>query len=331
MATFLRNTQEELISMKKNVFDQCLARKLKCKDGSKLLSMHKNAFSRLKRRYIEHGEDVLVPKKPGPKTDSPPVNKTPADIEDLILALARDNKFLGPVGLAEKLLDDFHITISATTVWRILKRNKVRYHREYVNIPKRKPQLYCLDEPGAEVQLDACYPFGRSRKIICFDAIDDCSRHAFSKIYSSTENTAVAINFVNELIAKVPYKIQVIKIDNRLSKDFDRHCETLGIKVSRNNPYTPTQNGKVERYHRTLKEKLFWSFLSFNHSVENLNYRLRLWLGFYNGQRRHGGYGMERMTPNAKIASILDKNIINNYFFGSYPQKVTLTLQQYIY
>jgi transposase InsO family protein len=315
--------------MKKNILDQFLDKTLSRKDAAKLLNMAPTAFSRLKRGYVEQGVNFLVPKKPGPKANSPPTNKTPKVIEDLVVNLAYDNRFLGPAPLAEKLFDDYGIVIDSVTVWRILKRRHVRYGQEYIKIPKAKPQLYSLDEPGIEVQMDGCYPFGRSRKIICFDAVDDCSRHAFSKIYHGTENTDIAIRFVNELVAKSPYIIQTIKIDNKLGKRFTKHCESLGIMVVRIDPYQPQQNGKVERYHRTLNEMLFWSVLSIHDDVETLNYKLTLWLAYYNRQRRHGGYGMNRMTPNAKIASILAKNLTNNYFGCSYPQNVTGTLQQY--
>lgn len=59
----LRNTQEELIAMKKNILDACVSRQMKCIDGAKHLSMHPKAFSRLKSNYVKYGEDILVPKK----------------------------------------------------------------------------------------------------------------------------------------------------------------------------------------------------------------------------------------------------------------------------
>ena len=137
--------------------------------------MHPKAFSRLKRNYLEYGMDALIPKKPGPKKGNA-LNKTADDVEDLVVELAINHKSWGPILLSEALLDLFDIKIHQSTVWRLLKRKKVRYGYKYNRIPKPKPQLYCLDEPGIEVQLDGCYPFGRGRKIVCFDAIDDCSR-----------------------------------------------------------------------------------------------------------------------------------------------------------
>ncbi|MFH0988071.1 MAG: hypothetical protein V1763_01730, partial [Parcubacteria group bacterium] len=59
-------------------------------------------------------------------------------------------------------------------------------------------------------------------------------------------------------------------------------------------------------------------------SKEVIDYRLQQWLAYYNEQRRHGGYGMNRLTPIQKLVSVLfnSLNIIPR-------EKVTLTLQSY--
>ena len=328
MTSILRNTQGELIAMKKAVLDSCIGKEMKCKDGAKLLQMHPNAFSRLKRHYLERGYQVLIPAKPGPKNHQAP-NKTPEHIEAMVVKLGFEHSDFGPVPLAEALDDLYQVRLDPVTVWRILKRKRVRYTEQYQRIERTKPKLYCLDEPGAELQLDGSYPFGRARKIICFDAIDDCSRRAHSKLYEGTETTERAIDFVKELIEVSPFIIQQIRIDNRLGMRFDQYCENLDIKVVRNDPYEPTQNGKVERYHKTVKYKLFWMCFRYQDNLESLRYKLNLWLGYYNEHRRHGGYGMDRQTPNGKIASVLAKNLYNTFTLQGYPQKVTSTLQQY--
>lgn len=315
--------------MKQKVLDQCLSKEMKCKDGARLLQMHAKAFSRLKKNYQEKGVIVLTPAKPGPKPGHPPPNKTPKDIEEMVIALAEDHRNYGPIALSDELFDEFQIKLDAVTVWRILKRNKRRYFQSYEKIERSEPILYCLDEPGMEIQLDGSYPFGRGRRIICFDAVDDCSRWAYSKLYIGTEDTAKAIDFVAELIAVAPFIIRKIRIDNKLSKDFDVYCQSRGIEVVRNNPYEPKQNGKVERYHKTLKHKLFWVHFGYLDDIEKLNYKLKLWLGYYNGCKRHGGYGMKRMTPTGKISSVLTQKFLNSYLMPCYPQKVTLSLQQY--
>lgn len=321
---FKRNTQEELIVMKKEIIDKCVAKEMLCKDGAKLLRLHPKSFSRLKSKYLKEGEQAMVPKKTGPKNFIPK-NRTSETIEQLVACVASENRSLGPLPLAEKLFDDYGVTIHQSTVWRILKRNHVRYFRNYQPIERKPPQLYCLEIPGEELQLDGSYPFGRSRKVVCFSAIDDCSRFVFGKC-CPRETSDNAIEFVKELTRKVPFPVRRIRVDNRYGKKFRQYCElVLGIEVVENDPYSPQQNGKIERFHKTLKNNFFWRRCSYYDCLEVLNYKYSQWLNFYNFQRRHGGYHMHRLTPVQKIASTL----LYSLPLITYPQKVTCMLQQY--
>src|SRR4030042_4428420 len=162
--TIRRNSQEELIAMKKEILDKCIDKELLCKEGAKLLKIHPKSFSRLKRHYLEKGEQILMPKKPGPKSGTPP-NKTPEWIEDIVVELTFNNRNLGPIALSEELLDQYGVKIDQSTIYRILKRKKVRYYRDYPKIEREKPRLYCLDSPGSELQMDGCYPYGRAGKL----------------------------------------------------------------------------------------------------------------------------------------------------------------------
>jgi len=324
MRKIRRNTQGELIAMKKQVIEKCLNRQLRCKDGANLLQMHPKAFSRLKSRYILDGETALMPKKPGPKKFTP-INRTPEIIEQLVEDLAIKHPNLGPFPLSEELFDKYNIKLDQTTVWRILKRRKIRYTKEYRRW-KEKPKFYCLDTPGLELQMDGCYPFGRSRKIVHFDAIDDCSRWIYGKLYNR-EDADSAIDFVKQLINNIPFRIQRIRVDNRYGKEFREYCNSIGIEVIENDPYTPKQNGKIERFHKTLKREFCWKYCSYHDTLECMQYKYNQWQNYYNTKRRHGGYGMNRMTLQQKIASTLFLSL-NNI---NYPQKVTLILQQYIF
>ncbi|NIA18343.1 MAG: DDE-type integrase/transposase/recombinase [Actinobacteria bacterium] len=324
--TIRRNTQGELIAMKKQVLDRLISRDLTRSQAAGFLSMHPNAVSRLKGKYSEHGIEALMPVKPGPKNVENIHNKTPEWIENMLCELAVKRSDLGPQPLSDEFFDRYGVKLNQTTVWRILSRKKIRYTVEYKRWQQEKPKLYCLDTPGLELQLDACYPFGRSRKIAGFDAIDDCSRWVYGKLYTR-EDASSAIDFIKHLIKAAPFRIQRIRVDNRYGKELKQYCESIGIEVIVNDPYTPKQNGKIERFHKTLKREFFWKYCSFHDSLELMQYKYNQWLNHYNTKRRHGGYGMNRMTPNQKIASTLFLSL-NNI---NYPQNVTLTMQQYNY
>lgn len=324
MTKIRRNTQGELIAMKKQILDKLIARELTRTQAANLMRMHPNAVSRLKSRYIEHGTDVIIPEKPGPKNVENIHNKTPEWVEDIICQFAIKRPYLGPTPLKEEIEERYGISLDQTTIWRILTRKKIRYTTEYKRWVKEKPKSYCLDTPGLELQLDGCYPFGRSRKIVCFDAIDDCSRYVYAKLYTK-ENAENAIDFIRHLIKSAPFKIQRIRVDNRYGKELEKFCDSVSIELIVNDPYQPKQNGKIERFHRTLKREFFWKYCSFHDTEDLLQYKLNMWVNHYNTKRRHGGYGMNRMTPYQKIASTLFLSL-NNI---NYPQNVTLTMQLY--
>lgn len=324
-----RNTQGEIIAMKKRILDECLAGKLKHKNGAGLLQMHPKAFSRLKKRYLQYGEAVLEPQKPGPKKFTP-ANRIPAREEEIICWLAKHHPHYGPVPLAQELEDKYGIARNSTTVWRVLKRRKVRYYAQYKRWTQEEPTLYCLDTPGQEVQMDACYPFGRSRKVAGFDAIDDCSRWVTGKLYER-EDADSAMDFAEYLLKSVPFRVRALRVDNRYGERFKKFCENdLGVEVIENDAYEPKQNGKIERFHKTVKREFFWRYCSFHDSMEYMQCRYNLWQKEYNYNRRHGGYGMNRQTPALKILSTLFYSL-NNLPRGDFHRKVTLTLQQYIF
>jgi len=320
-----RNTQEALIAMKKEILDSCIAKKMKCKDGAKLLDFHPKYFSRLKKEYLKYGMATLIPQPPGPKNGFIAKNRTPEMLENLVCELARNNTSSGPTELADQLKDNYGFKLDQSTVYRILLRKKIRYCRDYEPIIKQKPHLYCLETPGEELQLDACHPFGRGRQLVCFDAIDDCSRYVCAKLYGR-ENAINAIEFIKYLIQHAPFTIKRIRIDNRSKNKIREFCESIGIEVIVNDAHEPKQNGKIERFHRTIKRLFFWKHCGFYDDKELLDYRLQQWLAYYNEKRRHGGYGMNRLTPIQKIAAALfnSLNIIPR-------KKVTLTMQSYKY
>ena len=148
---------------------------------------------------------------------------------------------------------------------------------------------------------------------MAFSAIDDCSRYIFSKCYPR-ETADNGIRFVNELIRHVPYIIKRIRVDNRYGKKFKDYCEkVLGIEVIANDPYRPNQNGKIERFNKTLKYDFFWTYCKYFESMELINYKLHQWQGYYNYERKHTGLDMHKRTPAQKIASTLHFSTIQTY------------------
>jgi len=126
----------------------------------------------------------------------------------------------------------------------------------------------------------------------------------------------------------VPFTVRELKVDNRYGEAFETYCtQVLHIKVHYNDPYSPQQNGKIERFHRTLKAGFYFKHIAFTESFDTINYKLSLWTHHYNTRRKHYGYGMQGLTPQQKLQQATLQAMANKVI--THPGEVTRTLQQY--
>ena len=304
--------------MKVQIIQQILANETTVTAAARHLGKSRQIVHRWISQYEKYGEAALIPKKPGPKKGSV-WNRSPQAVERLVMRLAEEHTFSGPLPLSRKYYALTGCKLNPSTVYRILRRNHVRYGR-YEPLPKRKPKLYVKYEPGEEVQMDTSFPFGRVRKLVCFDAIDDCSRWPEAKLYPSRE-CKYAVDFLHYLVSRAPFRISVIRTDKgkEFGRAFTLTCQKLGIRHNKNKGYTPEHNGKIERWHRTLKEDLIRSSFGFKASQDELQYLLSLWLHEFRFKRPHTGLGMNGMTPAERLIT---------HYLNPQTGSVNLILQQ---
>lgn len=72
---------------------------------------------------------------------------------------------------------------------------------------------------------------GRRKRLYQFTAIDDCTGIRFLKVYDACTQT-MAINFINEVIRRFPFRILVVRTDNGVESQslFHRHLEALVVR-----------------------------------------------------------------------------------------------------
>ena len=128
-------------------------------------------------------------------------------------------------------------------------------------------------------------------KILCFQysAIDDATRVRALKIYEK-HTQASAIDFVDHIIGKFPFRIKEIRTDNghEFQAKFHWYVEDKGIRHAYIKRVTPRLNGKVERSRRSDQEK-FYQPLSYKGDVD-LGAKLDEWEAFYSFNRPHGAF-----------------------------------------
>ena len=190
------------------------------------------------------------------------------------------------------------------------KKPKRRY-------PKTRWKPDQVTFPGEKVQIDIKYV---PRECLEFDshgiryyqitAIDEYSRKRHCQIVDEKSVTHTA-HFMLTLEEKLGFKIKTVQTDNgrefindrevtKKETIFEQTLKHLGINYKNTRPYSPWQNGKVERSHREDQER-FYSKRSFK-SVKDMI-------------KKHQRYMNRGNNIARKVLNFLNPNqMVENYF-----------------
>lgn len=140
---------------------------------------------------------------------------------------------------------------------------KVQKHRKSYTSYHRMDGKY----PGDKVQIDIKYIPDECIRFPCYGTryyqitgIDEYSRKRVLKVVKE-KSTYETKKYVEELEKQMGFRIKTIQVDNgtefvndgeRTNREsaFEKALKALGIELRRTRPYSPWQNGKVERSHR---------------------------------------------------------------------------------
>jgi transposase len=252
----------------------------------------RETFYQWKKAFETQGEKGLINSKPCPEN---PKLRTPEHIEQVILHL-RETYHLGQRRIMWYLSRYHDIKISEGAVYNVLKRNALN------KLPKneRKRSLpafkrYEKQVPGHRIQVDVKFlsfkdPAGKMKKLFQYTAIDDATWARALKVYPK-HNQQTAIEFVDYVRSRFPFRIHTIQTDNghEFQAKFHWHCEDLGIRHVYIKPASPHLNGKVERSHLTDSQE-FYQLIDYTDDID-IGQRLEQWEIFYNCHRPNAALG----------------------------------------
>jgi transposase InsO family protein len=295
--------QEEKLS-------QIIKKKKKITLVAKEFSVSRQTIHKWLNRYKRFGADGLRRQKR--KSANSPANRTSLEIEQLVINLAKEYYYDGVETLADRLKFENNLFLHPTTIYRILKRRGIRYGEQQTWTKKRwKKQLFAHQIPGQELQMDTKYPFGYKQGKVIYTIIDDATRWVFAWSYekANQENT---LDFLEKVFKRTPFTIQKIRTDQGkefIANTVKSFMKKHNIQYRNNTPYCPEENGKIERFHRTLNEKaLRWGFYP-KDSLDEMQYKLNLFLSYYNYQKKHRGLGMNGLTPMERLTELASVNL----------------------
>lgn len=241
----------------------------------------------------------LEDRSSGPRA---PWNKLRPEEEQAVLALARASPELSPRELALRITDAGAFSVSESTCYRILKRYGLVKPAEVVGFKAGKEYHRKTSRPNEMWATDGAY-----LKVMGWGyyylvtVLDDYSRFilAWRLQVDMTANSLIEV--VQEAVeatgmTEVPLRDRTsILSDNGpgyLSRVFDRYLWLLGIRHIVASPYHPQTNGKLERYHRTVKEQVK---LVVYETPSALERAVDAFVDYYNHRRYHEGIG--NVTP----------------------------------
>lgn len=245
------------------------------------------------KRYHEFGLEGLYDKAKSPHS-SP--KKTDPKIEQIILEVKRKYLAWGGRKIRAYLINQGMLESSLPscfTVSKILKRNgyihpfSERAKREYIRFEHDSPnRLWQMDYKGDfKMERERCYPL---------TILDDHSRYNIClKACSNQQRLTVQEELINKFKRYgLPERINVDNgnpwgnsIKGVKYTQLSVWLMDLGVAVSYSRPRHPQTNGKLERFHRTLKEELLKS--SYIRDISHAQCLFDEWRDFYNSVRPH--------------------------------------------
>lgn len=270
----------------------------------------RQAYYYMLRRYEAEGVEGLRTRSKRPKT-SP--NATHPEVVGKIIYL-RQNYHFGPEKIKMYLKRYHDVEISKSGIWRILHRlgmGRLPASQRYKSYDRRWKR-YEKQLPGHRVQIDVKFlaPIPGSRKrFYQYTAIDDCTRLRVLRAYPAN-NQKTAIQFVDYVLQRLPFQVEVIQTDNgaEFQSSFHWHVLDKGIRHVYIKPHTPRLNGKVERSHR-IDEEEFYRLLDgvVIDDAKVFNNKLQEWEDYYNYHRPHGG--LDGQTPYERLKQKTSKTL----------------------
>jgi transposase InsO family protein len=254
-------------------------------------------FYEFRVRYKAEGEAGLEPHSRAPNTVA---NKTSLEMEDLIVAMRKklDNEGLdcGAETIKWHLEQAGYTVPHAATVYRILERRGFIVP-EPKKAPNKKLRRFVHPYVNGMWQTDSTgYELADGTDVDIVNIIDDhsrlCSRsHVFE---GSTTGADIWDTFVEAFdVYGLPEWVLSDNGPDFTSNLFTGNLAAIRVKTTNSRPYHPQTNGKVERFHQTLKKWL--DARPKPETLEELQQLLDVFVAIYNNERPHRGIG--RCTP----------------------------------
>jgi putative transposase len=250
-------------------------------------------------RYLARGAGALGDGQPAPRRVW---NKLPETVAAAIIDLALQKPELSPRELATAFVDQRQYFVSEASVYRLLKARGLITSPAFILLQAADRFAQPTTAVNQLWQTDFTY-----LRVVGWGwfylstVLDDFSRYILAwKLCTTmtaadvTETLRLALNAAGFNQATVQQRPRLLS-DNGpsyLSAQLGAWLEERGMSHTRGKPYHPMTQGKIERYHRSLKNRIL---LENYYLPGQLEARLAEFVAFYNTRRYHES--LRNLTP----------------------------------
>ena len=276
-----------------------------------MLGIPRSTFYRWYDLYLEDGLDGLSDKSPSPKSVW---NRIPDDHRDDLIEFALEHEALTSRELAVKYTDEKRYYVSESSVYRILKEADLITAPDYVVIKAAEEFKDKTTAINQMWQTDFTY-----FKIIGWGwyylstILDDYSRYIIAWKLCSTMRASDVTETIELALAASGCDQAVVQHKPRLLSD-NGSCYISGelaewmqkqeMEHIRGAPFHPQTQGKIERWHQTMKNRIL---LENYYLPGDLEQQIGVFVDHYNNHRYHES--LNNVTP-ADVYFGRDKDIL---------------------
>jgi transposase InsO family protein len=229
-------------------------------------------------------------------------NRIPAEVHDQIIELALDQSELSPRELAVRFTDEKRYFVSEATVYRLLKAHDLITSPAYVVIKAADAFHTKTTRPNEMWQTDFTY-----FKIIGWGwmylstVLDDFSRYIISWKLCSTMRAEDVTDTLDMALAESGSDQAYVHHRPRLLSDngpsyiageLADYIEAQHMNHVRGAPFHPQTQGKIERWHQTLKNRILLENYFLPGDLER---QIAAFIEHYNHRRYHES--LNNVTP----------------------------------
>ena len=217
-----------------------------------------------------------------------------------ILEFHKDHPLEGYRRLAFMLLDSDVVAVSPSSVYRVLRdAGLIKYHNSKPSLKGKGFQQPLL--PHEHWHVDVSYINIAGTFYYLCSLLDGCSRFIVHWEIRTSMTEPEVETIIQRARERYPEARPRIISDNGpqfIARDFKEFIRICGMTHVRTSPYYPQSNGKIERWHRSLKSECIRPSVPL--SLEDARRLVEDYVDHYNRVRLHSAIGY--IAPADKLA-----------------------------